>query len=464
MHNQNCLFEAIYFLIKKFILDYLSVLNVMSVCFLSISQTATTILLITVLVLFLFSFIISGSEVAFFSLSNKDINILKKRKNPSFRRVVQLLENPKTLSATMLIANSFVNIGIIIISNLLLDNWIQTLALTWIAGFLLKVGLVSVSLLLFAVILPKIWATHHKLWFATSFSLSIEILNSLFFRISKKFILYSDNIENKISPEKKKGRNQSNLDNAIDLMPENEASIEEKQILKGIRKFGDTAVKQVMRTRLDVSGIESKLTLSEIVKLSEDLHYSRLPVYKGNLDEIIGVLHIKDLLPFLEEENNFDWHHLVRNPFFVHEQKLIEDLLQEFRSKRTHFAIVVDEFGGTSGIITLEDILEEIIGEIKDEFDDEESINKKIDDFTFILEGKTMINDVCKMLNLSLDSFDEVRGESDSLAGLILEIAGAFPQIDEPLVFKSFTFYALEINKNRIDKVKIVILNNQPAQ
>jgi CBS domain containing-hemolysin-like protein len=247
-------------------------------------------------------------------------------------------------------------------------------------------------------------------------------------------------------------------------MPENEASIEEKQILKGIRKFGDTAVKQVMRTRLDVSGIESKLTLSEIVKLSEDLHYSRLPVYKGNLDEIIGVLHIKDLLPFLEEENNFDWHHLVRNPFFVHEQKLIEDLLQEFRSKRTHFAIVVDEFGGTSGIITLEDILEEIIGEIKDEFDDEESINKKIDDFTFILEGKTMINDVCKMLNLSLDSFDEVRGESDSLAGLILEIAGAFPQIDEPLVFKSFTFYALEINKNRIDKVKIVILNNQPAQ
>ncbi len=445
-------------------MDYLSVLNVMSVCFLSISQTATTILLITVLVLFLFSFIISGSEVAFFSLSNKDINILKKRKNPSFRRVVLLLENPKTLSATMLIANSFVNIGIIIISNLLLDDWILTLQLSWIIGFLLKLSLVSFSLLLFAVILPKIWATHHKLWFTTSFSLIVEILDGLFYRLSKKFILYSDNIENKISPEKKKGRNQSNLDNAIDLLPENEASIEEKQILKGIRKFGDTSVKQVMRTRLDVSGIDSKLTLSEIVKLSEDLHYSRLPVYKGNLDEIIGVLHIKDLLPFLDEENNFDWHPLIRNPFFVHEQKLIEDLLQEFRTKRTHFAIVVDEFGGTSGIITLEDILEEVIGEIKDEFDDEESINKKIDDFTFILEGKTMINDVCKMLNLSEDTFDEIRGESDSLAGLILEIAGAFPKIDEPLVFKSFTFYALEINKNRIDKVKIVILNNQLAQ
>jgi gliding motility-associated protein GldE len=378
--------------------------------------------------------------------------------------VVQLLENPKTLSATMLIANSFVNIGIIIISNLLLDNWFQTLALTWMNGFLLKLGIVSFSLLLFAVILPKIWATHHKLWFAASFSLIVEILDSLFFRISKKFIVYSDNLESKISPEKQKGRNQSNLDNAIDLLPENEATIEEKLILKGIRKFGDTAVKQVMRTRLDVSGIESKLTLSEIVKLSEDLHYSRLPVFKGNLDEIIGVLHIKDLLPFLQEENNFDWHPLIRSPFFVHEQKLIEDLLQEFRSKRTHFAIVVDEFGGTSGIITLEDILEEIIGEIKDEFDDEESINKKIDDFTFILEGKTMINDVCKMLNLPQDTFDDVRGESDSLAGLILEIAGAFPQIDEPLVFKSFTFYAMEINKNRIDKVKIIMQNNQPAQ
>lgn len=436
----------------------------MPVCFLSISQTATTILLITVLVLFLFSFIISGSEVAFFSLTNKDINILKRRKIPSFRRVVLLLENSKTLSETMLIANSFVNIGIIIISNLLLDDWILTLQLSWIIGFLLKLSLVSFSLLLFAVILPKIWATHHKLWFAASFSLFIEVLDRLFYRLSKKFILYSNNIENKISPEKKKGRNQRNLDNAIDLMPENEASIEEKQILKGIRKFGDTAVKQVMRTRLDVSGIESKLTLSEIVKLSEDLHYSRLPVYKGNLDEIIGVLHIKDLLPFLDEEINFDWHPLIRNPFFVHEQKLIEDLLQDFRTKRTHFAIVVDEFGGTSGIITLEDILEEVIGEIKDEFDDEESINKKIDDFTFILEGKTMINDVCKMLKLAEDTFDDIRGESGSLAGLILEIAGAFPKIDEPLVFNSFTFYALEINKNRIDKVKIVILNNQPAQ
>ena len=436
----------------------------MSVCFLSISQTATTILLLTVLVLFLFSFIISGSEVAFFSLSNKDINILKRKKNPSFRRVVLLLENSKTLSATMLIANSFVNIGIIIISNLLLDDCILTLQLSWIIGFLLKLSLVSFSLLLFAVILPKIWATHHRLWFAASFSLFVEVLDRLFYRLSKKFILYSDNIENKISPEKKKGRNQSNLDNAIDLLPENEATIEEKQILKGIRKFGDTSVKQVMRTRLDVSGIDSKLSLSEIVKLSEDLHYSRLPVFKGNLDEIVGVLHIKDLLPFLNEDNNFDWHPLIRNPFFVHEQKLIEDLLQDFRTKRTHFAIVVDEFGGTSGIITLEDILEEVIGEIKDEFDDEESINKKIDDFTFILEGKTMINDVCKMLKLAEDTFDDIRGESDSLAGLILEIAGAFPKIDEPLEFNSFTFYALEINKNRIDKVKIVILNNQPAQ
>jgi CBS domain containing-hemolysin-like protein len=249
----------------------------------------------------------------------------------------------------------------------------------------------------------------------------------------------------------------SQLDYAIDLLPENEATIEEKQILKGIRKFGGTPVKQVMRTRLDVSGIDSSHSIPEIVKLSEDLHYSRLPVYKSNLDEIIGILHIKDLLPIMDKSADFDWHHLIRTPFFVHEQKHIEDLLQDFRTKRTHFAIVVDEFGGTSGIVTLEDIVEEVIGEIKDEFDDEESGNKKLDNFNFIFEGKTMINDVCKAMDLPINTFDAIRGGSDSLAGLVLEIAGEFPQVNEVLKSGEFTFIPLEINKNRIDKVKVII-------
>ena len=250
---------------------------------------------------------------------------------------------------------------------------------------------------------------------------------------------------------------RSHLDYAIDLLPEHEATSEEKSILKGIRKFGDTTVKQVMRSRLDVSGIDFNLSFAETIKRVEELHYSRLPVYKNNLDEVVGMLHTKDMLPHLSEQANFDWHGLLRQPFFVHEQKLIEDLLQEFRNKHMHFAVVVDEFGGTSGIVTLEDVMEEIIGEIKDEFDDEESINKKLDDYNYIFEGKTMINDVCKAIGMPADAFDDVRGESDSLAGLVLEIAGEFPQVNEEVESGKYIFIPLEINKNRLDKIKITI-------
>lgn len=452
------MFWQLYFLIKIFILDYHSVFHFPVFHFLLVSVAATTILIIAVLVLLLLSFILSGSEVAFFSLSTKDLNILKTRKQPSFRRIVSLMEQPKTLLASMLIANSFVNIGIILISNLLLDGiFREHLFDSLLINFIIKAVIVSFFIVLFAEVLPKVWATHHKVWFASNASLTIEIFNSLLFGLSKKFVSYSDNIEKKVSPHNSADMDNSNLDYAIDLLPEHEASKEEKQILKGIRKFGGTPVKQVMRTRLDVSGIDSSLSLPEIVKLSEDLHYSRLPVYKSNLDEIIGVLHIKDLLPIMDKPADYDWHHLIRTPFFVHEQKHIEDLLQDFRAKRTHFAVVVDEFGGTSGIVTLEDIIEEVIGEIKDEFDDEESVNKKLDNFNFIFEGKTMINDVCKAMDLPLNTFDTIRGGSDSLAGLVLEIAGEFPQVNETLKSGEFTFIPLEINKNRIDKVKVIL-------
>jgi putative hemolysin len=197
--------------------------------------------------------------------------------------------------------------------------------------------------------------------------------------------------------------------------------------------------------------------MKDLINTVEELHYSRLPVYKNNLDEIIGMLHTKDLLGHIHEPVDYDWHTLVRTPFFVHEQKWIEDLLQEFRAKRIHFAVVVDEFGGTAGIVTLEDIMEEIIGEIKDEFDDEESVNKKLDDHTYIFEGKFMINDACKAMGLAANTFDDIRGESDSVAGLVLEIAGEFPQINTVFEGGDYSFVPLEINKNRIDKVKILI-------
>jgi putative hemolysin len=429
---------------------------------LAITPAANIVLIFLAILLFILSFLLAGSEVAFFSLTYKDINVLKRKQQPAYRRIVKLLEEPKTLLASMLIGTSFVNIGIILIANILIESWISGLHLNFLPGLLIKVAAVTFLLVLFAEILPKVWAAHHKIWFAAMASMVVEIFDLLFKVFSKRMVGLSDRVEKKFSSHIVHTMDSSRLDYAIDLLPENEASFEEKKILKGIRKFGNTTVKQIMRTRLDVSGIDYNSNFADVIKKAEALHYSRLPVYRDSLDEVVGMLHTKDLLPQLHQPENFEWHQLMRQPFFVHEQKPIEDLLQEFRSRRNHFAVVVDEFGGTSGIVTLEDIMEEIIGDIKDEFDDEESINKKLDENNYIFEGKTMINDVCKAMSLPPDTFESVRGSSDSLAGLVLEIAGEFPQVNELLVSGDFTFIPLEINKNRIDKVKITIKEQTP--
>ena len=424
---------------------------------LAIVPAVTGVLIFSALVLFFVSFLVAGGEIAFFSLTQKDINVLKTRQHPSFKRIVNLLEHPKTLLASMLITNSLMNMGIILISNILLDDWLSPYDFSFWPRFLIKVLAVTFLILLFAEVLPKVWATHNKIWFASASSLIIEIFSSIFYRLSKRLVRFSDRLEKTLSSDKNNMPDSGNLDHAIDLLPDNEATPEEKQILKGIRKFGDTPVKQIMRTRLDVSGIEYGTGFKELIQRAEKLHYSRLPVFKNNLDEINGMLHTKDLLPHIDEDADYEWHSLIRPPYFVHEKKLIEDLLQDFRTKRIHFAIVVDEFGGTSGIVTLEDIMEEIIGEIKDEFDDEESVNKKLDDHNYIFEGKCMINDACKAMGIAPDSFDGIRGESDSVAGLVLEIAGEFPQANSVMEAGGYSFVPLEINKNRIDRVKIII-------
>lgn len=457
-----------YFQLKLIVLDHHSVIDCaanLHYSLLAITPAASAVLIFLAVLLFTISFLIAGSEVAFFSLTYKDINMLKTKQQPAFKRIVTLLEQPKSLLGAMLIANSFANIGIILISNILMDGLLETFQLAAWINFLIKVFSVTFLLVLFGEVLPKVWATHHKIWFASTASLIIEIFNSIFYRMSKRLVGFSDGIEKKFSPRNSSLMDSSQLDYAIDLLPENEATLEEKQILKGIRKFGDTTVKQIMRTRLDVSGIEYSSSFEDVVKKVEELHYSRLPVYNSNLDEVKGMLHTKDLLPHVNASKveNYDWRSLMRPAFFVHEQKLIEDLLQEFRNRRIHFAIVVDEFGGTSGIVTLEDIMEEIIGDIQDEFDDEVSANNKIDDYNYIFEGRTMINDVCKIMGLPGDVFERVRGDSDSLAGLVLEIAGEFPQVEEEVVSGDFTFITLAINKNRIDKVKVVIRQNQEA-
>ncbi|HZW69329.1 MAG TPA: gliding motility-associated protein GldE [Hanamia sp.] len=424
-----------------------------------INTSVTTILFFILLVLFILSFLFSGSQMAYFSLTLKDINMLKTRQQPSYKRIVTLLENPKSLMASLLIANTFVNIGIILISNLLLDQWITTLDLHFVINFLLKIIIISLVLILFCEVLPKVWAAHHKIWFASTASMVVDIFNSMLSGISLQLVALDSSIEHAFKSGNEI-KDDSQLDDAIDLLPDNKASSEEKQILKGIRKFSNTTVKQTMRPRLDVTGIDASVPFTTVLEKVKDYSYSRLPVYKSNLDEIVGILHTKDLLSHLNDKE-IDWHPLMRPVFYVHEQKLIEDLLQDFRNKRIHIAVVVDEFGGTSGIITLEDIMEEIIGDIQDEFDDEQSGNKKIDDYNYIFEGKTMINDLCRVLKIPTHTFDLLRGESDSLAGLILEIAGEFPTINQQFETNNYVFTVLEINKNRIAKVKLTLKQKQ---
>jgi putative hemolysin len=418
-----------------------------------INPQATTVLAIVILFLLLLSFVLSGSEVAFFSLTYKDINILKTKQDTSWRRIVSLLEDPKTLLGSMLIANSIINIAIIILANFLIDEMVLLKQNFWFFEFLIKVILIGFVMLLFGEVMPKIWATQNNLQFAYYTSGVIELVHLLFRRVSGWAVTQSEGLE-RLFGQQKAG---IIIDKQIELSIRKEGSEEERNILKGIAKFGSITVRQVMRARLEVCGASYDLSFAGLKERIEELHYSRLPVYKSSLDELAGMVHSRDLIAYLTESDNFDWHSLLRPIYFVHEHKLIEDLLQEFQQKKIHFAVVVDEFGGTSGIVTLEDILEEVIGDIRDEFDEEESGNGRSDDGSYIFEGRTMLHDVCKAMNLSVDTFDKVKGESDSLAGLILELSGDIPKTNDVIYSGDFEFTVLDADSSRIKKVKVAI-------
>ena len=418
---------------------------------------STTVLVFLLLALITLSFIVSGAEVAFFSLTYKDISLLKTKQEHSYKRIIVFIEKPKELLASLLITNSFSNIAIIIISNIVIGSAIETTELhnSWIE-FLIKVVLVASILVLFCEVMPKVYANQNNIRFAKDFGIVIEAVYYLFRRPGAWMIKYTDIIEKKLAKNLNGDYGKEERRQAIDLYAESFASEKEKTILLGIENFGEITVKQVMKTRVDVNGIEYKTSFSDVINLVEELHYSRLPVYKEDLDEVVGILNTKDLLPVIEKPD-FDWHTLIRLPYFVHEQKLIEDLLKEFQTRHIHFAIVVDEFGGTSGIVTLEDVLEEVIGDIRDEFDEEESGFKRLDDHNYIFDGRTMINDVCKLMELPPDTFDRIKGESDSLAGLLLELTGEIPGVNQVINSGDFDFTVLEIIKNRLQKIKISI-------
>jgi gliding motility-associated protein GldE len=419
-----------------------------------ITSEMTTVLVVFLLILLFISFCVSGAQIAYFSLTFKDLNYLKTKQQPPYKRVITLMEQPKVLLASLMVANFFANLGIILISSFLISQYVF-LQNHWVE-FGLKVVVIWSVIVIFVEILPKTYAGQNNLRFAKDVGWLVEGLYLLFKGPAARLANFSDNIEKAIG-QKSMAASLEELNHAIDLTTESEATEEEKNILKGIIKFGNITVKQVMRTRLDVNGIDYKCNFEEVKKRIEDLHHSRLPVYSGSLDEIKGIIHTKDLLPHLNKDANFNWHAQIRPAYFVHEQKLIEDLMKEFQIKHIHFAVVADEFGGTSGIITLEDILEEVIGEITDEFDDEETGNNKIDDMNYIFEGKTMLNDVKKIMHLAADTFDNYKGESDSLAGLLLEIAGEIPKVDQEITVDDFNFTVLEVSRNRILKVKVTI-------
>ncbi|HMN32020.1 MAG TPA: gliding motility-associated protein GldE [Chitinophagaceae bacterium] len=419
---------------------------------------------IIILILITFSALASGSEVALFSLSAKDINYIKQKNDYNHQTVLKLLENPKRLLATILITNNFVNIGTIITTNILYNslfdfqNWLpeQFVALAGLIDIILQVVVVTFFLVLFGEVLPKVYATQHNMRLALFVAPYILFLDKIVSPLSNFLVNSTSFIESRFSKRAKNDISSEEIEHAIELTVKHTATQEEVNIYKGILKFSDITAKQIMKTRMDVSGLSFEWGFSQVKAHVAECGFSRYPVYEDSFDEIKGIIHAKDLLEFINEET-LDWHNLIRPAFFVHEAKPIEDLLKEFQQKRSHMAIVVDEFGGTSGIVTLEDIMEEIVGDIRDEFDEDSHFYKKIDDANYIFEGKLLINDMCKITSTPLEFFEEVRGENNSVAGLVLEIAGKFPKQNEVISFKNYDFTVLQLDNKRIQKLKLYI-------
>ena len=403
-------------------------------------------------VLLLCSALISGSEVAFFSLNpNKwqDKNMIK-----GHEIIKKLLNRPNHLLATILITNNFVNVAIIILSTYITAGFFNFSGLP-ILEFIIQVVVVTFLLLLLGEVIPKVFANQNALTFASFMSTPINILSKVFNPISSVLVATTTVIEKRFQ-NKGYQISMDELSSALDLAGENDTNEDEKRILRSIVEFGNIDVKEIMKSRLDVIAIEAQTSFQDVKKLVVSSGYSRIPVYKENFDTILGVLYIKDTLPHIKEEK-FDWMSLIRTPFFVPESKMIDDLLKEFQEKKIHLAIVVDEYGGTSGIVTLEDIIEEIVGEINDEFDDDGITFSKIDNSNYIFEGKTSLNDVLKNIDGEIDYFDEVKGGSDTLAGLILELKGNIPEKGEVLIYKPYTFTIESVDKRRVKRVKVSI-------
>lgn len=410
---------------------------------------------ILLFVLLFCSALISGAEVALFSLTRTDLDQEELQSSKAIQIINRLLERPKKLLATILVANNFINIAIVILFAFLGNFMFQGIN-NPIVKFILEVVVVTFLILLFGEILPKVYASRNNLKFATFMAYPLKVLDFIFSPISLPMRAITLGIHTKLGKQKS-NLSVDQLSQALELTSEEDTTQEEHKILKGIVSFGNTDTKQVMRPRLDIFALNIEQDYSEVIAEITANGYSRIPVYKDNVDKIEGILYVKDLLPHIDNKN-FDWTTLLRDPFFVPENKKLDDLMSEFQEKKVHLAVVVDEYGGTSGLVSLEDIIEEIVGDLSDEFDDEDVHYSKLDDNNYVFEGKTALKDFYKILKLEEETvFEDNKGEAETLAGFILEISGSFPRQASKINFENYVFTIEALDKKRIKRVKITL-------
>ena len=413
--------------------------------------------LICAMSLLILSALISASEVAFFSLRPRDLSKLEDEEHPNDSLINELLEKSDRLMAAILIGNNLVNVAIITLFTLFMNKVIDHHETSTVLIFLLETVILTFLLLLFGEIMPKVYASHSPLNFTRMVAKMMKFMTSIFSPFISLLVSSTGVINRRLADKMSDDVTVEDLSEAMKLTPQVARDKEEKKMLEGIIQFGNKTVKDAMTSRSEMTTIEVGESFSKVLRLVVDQKYSRIPVYEETEDHIKGILYIKDLLPFLDRNDSFKWQNLVREPYFVPENKMIDDLLDDFRSKRLHMAIVVDEFGGTSGLITMEDVLEEIVGEIRDEYDEDERTWEKVGKGEWIFEARTSITDFCKVVNIDSETLGEKADNCESIGGLLLEIKQDFLRLNENIKYKGILFTVLSMDKRRIDRVKVKI-------
>lgn len=429
------------------------------VLFLSFNGVFVAKLIVLVLLL-ICSALISGAEVALFGLSQTDLNSIEEESTSRGKLIIKLLERPKKLLATILIANNAINIGIVLlfsaIGNTLFARINQVLFDVVSVRFILEVIVATFLILMFGEILPKIYANRNRVQFSSFMALPLKVFDFILTPLSMPMRSATLFLQEKLGKQKS-SLSVDHLSQALELTSEGDTTKEEQKILEGIVSFGNTDTKQVMRPRIDIFALNEEMKFPEVLEEIKKNGYSRIPVFAENMDNVLGVLYVKDLLPYIDRKT-FNWMSLIREPYFVPENKKLDDLLLEFQEQKKHLAVVVDEYGGTSGIVTLEDIIEEIVGDISDEFDDEDLVFSKLDDYTFVFEGKTTLKDFYRVVKIENEEEFELRkGESETIAGFVLEISGSFPKRGEKVIFNDHQFIVESMDKKRLKQIKVTL-------